>query len=161
MTGYCQNDEEEDEGDQLVEGLADYYEALKLGDKASIIGQEETMLAQYQIKTFSDEQFKKLKVADTADTEKIIMGVASYRLLEDMIYQQAYQYEPARKQDDGSCRRDDVILISTQAGEDPKNCVNEPLQQDITYLAVNLAYVPENKRRTFNMDTSEGKPIFS
>ena len=56
------------------------------------------------------------------------MGVASYRLLEDMIYQQAFQYEPARKQDDGSCRRDDVILISTQEGEDPQNCVNEPLQ---------------------------------
>ena len=89
ITGYC-GDDEEDEGDQLVEGLADYYEALKKGDKASIIGQEETMLAQYQIKTFSDEQFQKLKSADTADQEKIIMGVASYRLLEDMVYQQAF-----------------------------------------------------------------------
>jgi hypothetical protein len=46
ITGYC-SDDEEDEGDQLVEGLADYYEALKKGDKSSIIGQEETMLAQY------------------------------------------------------------------------------------------------------------------
>ena len=89
------------------------------------------------------------------------MGVASYRLLEDMIYQQAFQYEPARKQDDGSCRRDDVILISTQEGEDPKNCVNEPLQQDITYLAVNLAFIPDNKRGTFNMDTSGGNPVFT
>ena len=55
ITGFCNSDDEEDEGDQLVEGLADYYEALKKGDKASIIGQEETMLAQYQVKTFSDE----------------------------------------------------------------------------------------------------------
>ena len=61
ITGVCSGDDEDDEGDQLVEGLADYYEALKKGDKASIIGQEETMLAQYQVKTFSDEQFGKLK----------------------------------------------------------------------------------------------------
>lgn len=61
ITGVCSGDDDEDEGDQLVEGLADYYEALKKGDKSSIIGQEETMLAQYQVKTFSDEQFGKLK----------------------------------------------------------------------------------------------------
>lgn len=111
-TGYGSEDEEE-EDDQLVEGLASYYEALKDADKASLIGQEETFLRQYGVKTFSDEQFYKLKNADTVDVEKIIMGVATYRILDSLDYQQALQYEPARKKPDGTCERDGVILIST------------------------------------------------
>jgi len=42
---------------------------------------------------------------------------------------------------------------------------NEPDQMDATYLAVNLAYLPENKKASFNMDTSKdsygtNKPLF-
>ena len=35
------DEEEEDEDDALVEGLADYYEALKRDDKNIVQGQEE------------------------------------------------------------------------------------------------------------------------
>lgn len=52
-------------------------------------------------------------------------------------------------------------MISTQEEvEDTKYVVNEPDQMDATYLAVNLAYIPDNKRSTFNLDTSEQKPLF-
>ena len=37
---------------------------------------------------------------------------------------------------------------------------NEPDQMDVTYLAINLAYLPDAKQKTFNMDTSNGKAIF-
>ena len=78
--------EEEDDEDQLVEGLADYYDALKDADKAALIGQEEYFF-KYKVKTFSDEQFSKLKQSETADLEKIIMGVATYRILDNLTYQ--------------------------------------------------------------------------
>ena len=117
-------------------------------------------MSKYQVKTFSDEQFYKLRYAETADVEGVIMGVATYRILDSLEYQQAYQYEPPCKMDDGTCRRDDVITISTQEGVEGHLCQNEPLQQDATYLAVNLAFVHENKRAQFNMDTSEGKQLF-
>lgn len=154
-------DEEEDEMDQLVEGLQEYYVALKKDDKGSLIGQEETFTYAYGVKTFSDDQFYKLRYADTAELEQIIMGVATYRLLDSLDYQQAFQYEPARKKEDGTCARDDVILISTQEGVESAYCVNEPKQQDATYLAVNLAFIPESKRASFNMDTSDGKSLFA
>lgn len=152
---------DEDEDDQLVEGLDDYFVALKNRDKSALIGQEETFLNTYAVKTFSDQQLTQLKNSETAELEKVIMGVATYRLLDSLDYQQAFQYEPARKKDSGVCERDNVILISTQEDEDTKNCVNEPAQQDAIYLAVNLAYIPESKRSTFNMDTSHGKRLFS
>lgn len=81
------NDDEEDEDDQLVEGLQDYYIALKKDDKSVLIGQEETFIRDYAVKTFSDDQFYKLKYAETADDESIIMGVATYRLLDSLDYQ--------------------------------------------------------------------------
>ncbi len=88
------------------------------------------------------------------------MGVATYRVLESRSYQQLFQYEPATKKADGTCAREGNIIISTQEDEDPKNIVNEPLQHDVTYLAVNLPYIPANKRASLNFDTSEGKAIF-
>lgn len=158
ITGYG-SDEEEDE-DQLVEGLADYYDALKDSDKSSIIGQEETFKSKYNVKTFSDEALTKMKNSTTVDVESVIMGVATYRMLESLDYQQALQYEPARMKEDGTARRDNVILISTQEGEKSSNVENEEAQMDATFLAVNLAFVPDSKRDTFNMDTSNGQPIF-
>ena len=117
------------------------------------------MLKQYNVKTFSDQQLNDLKNGQEVEDDKIIMGVATYRILESLTYQQAFQYEPAFKKDDGTCQRDGHIIVSTQEDEDPKNIVNEPLQQDVTYLAVNLAYIPEGKRASLNFDTSEGKKI--
>ena len=38
-----------------MEGLADYYEALKLEDKNIIRGQEEHYVREFQMKTFSDD----------------------------------------------------------------------------------------------------------
>ena len=85
ITGYGSGEEEDE--DQLVEGLADYYDALKDSDKSSIIGQEETFKSKYNVKTFSDEAFTKMKNSTTVDVESVIMGVATYRLLESLDYQ--------------------------------------------------------------------------
>lgn len=109
---FCSADDDDDD-DGLVEGLEDYYTALKKDDKAMTIGQEETMLNQYKVKTFSDEQFLAIKNAPDADLEKIIMGVATYRILESMAYQQMFQYEPSKKDLHGVVKRDGVIIVST------------------------------------------------
>lgn len=154
-------DDEEDESDQLVEGLADYYDALKEADKSTLLGHEDQLAYKYGCKTFSDERLSKLKSSETVDVEKVIMGVATYRILDSLQYQQALQYEPIRMTADGA-KRDNVIMISTKEGEMPEGETreNEPDQMDVTYLAINLAYLPDAKQKTFNMDTSNGKAIF-
>lgn len=83
------------------------------------------------------------------------MGVATYRILDSLQYQQALQYEPIRLTEDGA-KRDNVIFISTNPNPTEGEIQeNEPDQMDATYLAVNMAYLPENKKATFNMDTSK------
>lgn len=56
-------EEEEEDLGELVEGLADYYEALKLEDKNIIRGQEEHYVKNFRMKTFSDDQYEKLMSA--------------------------------------------------------------------------------------------------
>lgn len=155
------SEEEGDEEDQLVEGLADYYDALKVADKAALIGQEEYFF-KYKVKTFSDENFAKLKQSETADLEKIIMGVATYRITDNLSYQQALQYEPNRKKEDGTSERDGVILITTDENPPPEGerPINDVQQMDATYLALNLAFLPKTQQDSFNMDTSDGKTLF-
>jgi hypothetical protein len=89
-TGWGDESEEDDEGDQLVEGLLDYYDALKDDDRAALIGHEEVLAYKYGIKTFSDERLRKLQ-SSSCETEeekqKMIMGVATYRILDSLQYQ--------------------------------------------------------------------------
>lgn len=149
-------DEEEEGEDQLVEGLADYYDALKDADKSALIGHEDQLAYKYGCKTFSDECLYKLKNSETVGTEQIIMGVATYRILDSLQYQQAFQYEPIRWTYADGSKRDNVIMISTKEnlaeGEERQN---EPDQMDATYLAVNLAFVPLHKQKTFSLNTAE------
>ena len=71
-----------------MEGLENYFDAFKASDKKVSIGIEETMIRQYGIKTYSDQQFNDIKNAkDEVDDDKIIMGIASYRILESRNYQ--------------------------------------------------------------------------
>ena len=46
------------------------------------------------------------------------MGCATYRLLDSILYVQAFQYEPPKRQDDGTTKRDNVIFITTDDNED-------------------------------------------
>lgn len=162
MYCWCRGEQEdESEEEQLVEGLADYYDALKDADKNALIGQEE-YFQKYKMKTFSDEMFTKLKQSETVDVEKVIMGVATYRPLDNLSYQQGLQYEPNRKKEDGTSARDNVIMISTE--EEPpaegQGPVNDTNQMDATYLALNIAFLPKTQQQSFNMDTSNGKTLF-
>ena len=40
--------------------------------------------------------------------------MATYRILDNLEYQQALQYEPSRKQPSGECFRDEAVIISTK-----------------------------------------------
>ena len=86
--------QEDDDG--LVEGLDDYYDALKKNDKAAYIGHEE-YFSKYGVKTLSEEQLARLKLSKKKqdeipekdlDLDKLIQGVATYRLLDNLQYQQ-------------------------------------------------------------------------
>lgn len=67
LTGCCQAEEEED--DQLVEGLASYQDALKDDDKGTIIGEEDSYISKYYCYTLTSEQLTKIKQSETADQE--------------------------------------------------------------------------------------------
>ena len=143
---------EEDEDDQLVEGLSTYQEALKLDDQALVQGQEEYYKGKYGIETYSAEMYQKLKDAEVADDEHIIMGVATYRLLENIKYVQGFQYEPP-KMLKGTPTREGRIFIATDESEGAEK-KNQPDQQDVNYLAVFFAYIDAAKRKNVQFDTS-------
>ena len=60
--------------------------------------------------------YHKLKTAEVADDEHIIMGVATYRLLENIKYVQGFQYEPP-KLNAGKPTREGRIFICTDQSE--------------------------------------------
>lgn len=72
------------------------------------------------------------------------MGCATYRLLDSITYVQAFQYEAPKMQEDGTTKRDGVIIITTDEREDvPSNeKENDKSQHDATYIAVSFAYLP-------------------
>ena len=142
--------------------MVNYQDALKEADRSSLLGQEETFKSKYGVKTFSDEQFTKLVNSETAALDKIIQGISTYRMLDSLEYQQALQYEPARKRADGTCCRDNAVFITTNLEEEEgKVRENETDQMDATYLAINLAFLPKEKMLKFNMDTSGENNLFN
>ena len=64
-----------------------------------------------------------MKNSTVADDEHIIMGCATYRLLDSLTYVQAFQYEAPKMQNDGSTKRDGVIFITTDEDE------NKPVEE--------------------------------
>jgi len=48
------------------------------------MGQEEYYMKNFKLKTYSDEQYGKIKKAVQTDEEHIIMGTATYRLLDSL-----------------------------------------------------------------------------
>ena len=51
-----------------------------------IIGEEDRYARQFGVKTYSEDMLERIKNSETADIEKIIMGVASYRMLDSLQY---------------------------------------------------------------------------
>ena len=115
-------------------------------------GQEEYYKGKYGIETYSAEMYQKLKEAEVADDEHIIMGVATYRLLENIKYVQGFQYEPP-KMLKGTPTREGRIFIATDESEGAEK-KNQPDQQDVNYLAVFFAYIDAAKRKNVQFDTS-------
>lgn len=125
---------------------------MKLDDQALVQGQEEYYKGKYGIETYSAEMYQKLKEAEVADDDHIIMGVATYRLLENIKYVQGFQYEPP-KMLKGTPTREGRIFIATDEEKDTEK-KNQPDQQDVNYLAVFFAYIDAAKRKNVQFDTS-------
>lgn len=60
-------DSEDEDDDQLVEGLSDYYDALKDDDRAALIGHESELAYKYGVKTFSNDRLYALKNSSVKD----------------------------------------------------------------------------------------------
>lgn len=67
----------------------------------------------YNTKTFTEDQFDRLTKSGKAELEKIIMGCGTYRPLDNIKYQQEFQYEPFQEVDrNGKGKRAGAIMIS-------------------------------------------------
>ena len=152
------DDEEED--DQLCEGLSNYYDALEETDKKVNIGSEKWYLDKYRLRTYSEKQFERLQKSESAELEKIIMGCGTYRPLDNLKYQQEFQYEPPKLEGDGKIKRDNAIFIATEEREGVEQ-KNDLAQADIPFLGMNIAFIPHDKRATLNFCTKGGNQIFS
>lgn len=152
--------DEEKEDDQLCEGLSDYYDALEETDKKINIGSEKWYMEKYKIRTYTEGQFERLQKSGSAELEKIIMGCGTYRPLDNLKYQQEFQYEPTKLEGDGKIKRDNAIFISTEEREGFEQ-KNDLAQADIPFIAMNIAFVPHDKRATLNFCTKAGNPIFT
>lgn len=100
--------------------------------------------------------------AKTTDEEHIIMGCATYRLLDSMFYVQAFQYEPPiYKTDTRTTERERVIFITTDDNEDVPLAEKtyDEAQHDATYLAVYFAYLPAELQECIDFDTSNGRQL--
>ena len=91
------------------------------------------------------------------------MGVATYRPMDNLRYQQELQFEPPSLEEDGSIKRDGVIFISTVEQEEPvdESVGTDKEQADIALITINISYVPHDKRATLNFDTKNGNPLFT
>ena len=86
------------------------------------------------------------------------MGCATYRLLDSLAYVQFFQYEPPKKDDRGYTNREGVIFITTDDRKDvpSEEKQNDLSQSDAIYLAINFPYLPTDKQKKINFDTSNG-----
>ena len=125
---------------------------MKLDDQALVQGQEEYYKGKYGIETYSPEMYQKFKEAEVADDDHIIMGVATYRLLENVKYVQGFQYEPPKLLK-GTPTREGRIFIATDEEEGTEK-KNQPDQQDVNYLAVFFAFIDPARRKNVQFDTS-------
>jgi hypothetical protein len=80
------------------------------------------------------------------------MSCGTYRALDNLKYQQEFQYEPIRLESDGSIKRDNVIFVSTQEVEGAAQ-KSDAAQADIPWIAMNAAFIPEAKFKTLNFCT--------
>ena len=96
----------------------------------------------------------------TDDPEKIIMGCATYRLLDSLVYVQHFQYEAPKMTDYGP-KRDGVIFITTDERKDVPSDekTNDLSQSDATYLAINFPYMKPEMQKRVNFDTSNGQTL--
>jgi hypothetical protein len=89
------------------------------------------------------------------------MGCGTYRPLDNIKYQQEFQYEPFQEVDrNGKGKRAGAIYISTKE-ELGAQTQSDAQQADIPWLALNLAFIPHDKRATLNFNTKGGNKIFT
>ena len=89
--------------------------------------------------TYREESFNKLLSVGIADLDKIIQGVPSYRITENLAYKQAFQFEPPQSINNQVMRSTDKNLYSYNSQGD---LVADPSQSDIAYLTLQFGFIP-------------------
>ena len=83
------------------------------------MGQEDYYKYNFGVKTYSDDCYAKIKGSSVEDKENCFQGCATYRLLDNINYQQGFQFEGPISQPGGSTKRDGVIKVTTDESDKP------------------------------------------
>lgn len=126
----------EQQDDEMVEDLADYYNAIDQGDKDRIIASETYYIQNFQTKTFEEKQFEDLKASNSESIEKIIMGVPTYRILDDSRYKQLLQFDVPNVEKVKLYDSENNQIVTQETDRE-----HFRREMNNVYLALNLAFI--------------------
>ena len=128
------------------ESLDPYFNALPHDAKHQWIAEEKNVRDNLFFTTMGDREFNNLKTAK--DGDKLIQGVFNYDILSNPFYNAQFQYVPV----DTDNR--DLMIIDDDIDED-----NDNQQSDLVRVVLNLAYLTEEKAKSFDFDSASYKSV--
>jgi len=124
----------------IDEEIDSYFKSLDTGDRKWSLKEEENC-RKYGIKIIPDRSYEKLqKLPDHADGNHL-EGVHTYDILANPLYLDDFQYISA------SLENRDEYIIDDDDDED-----NDAVQSDLVRVALNLAYLSEDKAKAFDFN---------
>ena len=125
---------------EIDEDIDSYWTTLDAMDRKWSLKEEENARDVLKTKILTDSQFQALK--DSKETEgKTLQGVHSYDILANPLYLDDFQYVTAAEDD-----RDEMII------DDDDDEGNDAAQSDLVRIALNLAFLTEDKAKAFKCD---------
>jgi hypothetical protein len=129
---------------EVDEGLDNYFKCIDDHDRNWSIKEEENAREQLKLKILDDETLHKLKT--TAMGEGSIKGVHCYDILANPLYLDDFQYfSPSMD------NRNDYII------DDDEDEGNDQAQSDLVKMVLNLAFLTEEKAKSFTFDKNSYK----
>ena len=128
---------------ELNEDIDNYWASLDEGDRKWSTKEEQNAREALKTKILTDDQYERL-LSMPMTKGKTLQGVHSYDILANPLYLDDFQYVTAAEDD-----RDDMII------DDDLDEGNDAAQSDLVRVALNLAYLTEDKAKSFKFNKTD------
>jgi len=125
---------------EINEDIDNYWTTLDENDRKWSLMEEKNAREALRTKILTDDQYHNL-VTSTMTTGKTLQGTHSYDILANPLYLDDFQYVTAAEDD-----RADMII------DDDLDEGNDVAQSDLVRIALNLAFLTEEKARNFKFN---------